>query len=596
MVDVSKISGDSAYIKKVVDACEKDGIKKTNEKLGELTKSIDDVWTKAVNNENGTMTFSNDFPTVDGVDMSKSTDDQKLEAVGKWNVAANVMNRYLLYQNKLQMEKGNSEANKNFFDSLSPDSASLFRDIKGGADSKMLQKRRERSFTDVVYQVSHDDNGFRKDMTEINIPIEDVGDFFNYGTSANIARTKSLVAVSASGNLTDGIVAAQGDAIPTANTYITGTQATGATGLIAYPTLETGITSLYRKENSILDLVPVGTMTQPAGVYIIETRFGSLTDATGTGTTLAERRDRRRRRHGGSARIRTEGAVMAEETVNFERRTYAATMLGISIPVTEEQLEDAGQMRQHLETILPQALRNELEIQILAGTGAGGDMRGITNLGNILNAGDIENVTYDPEEANGLLTDNSVYLEGFTGTPNADNRSKLADGTNAQATTANAITVPDVEITLPDVIFRAQRALTVTTRRLGAPSNATGVIMNASDWTTLRLMKITDASGNTLGYVFGGPNEAQNGFNLWGRPVVQNESIFPGEIITGDFTQCTLNFLRGIRIGITDAHDKNFTQNILVLKATVRAAFIVRREDAFMHFNWKDEELGAFDS
>jgi HK97 family phage major capsid protein len=70
---------------------------------------------------------------------------------------------------------------------------------------------------------------------------------------------------------------------------------------------------------------------------------------------------------------------------------------------------------------------------------------------------------------------------------------------------------------------------------------------------------------------------------VWGLPVVATVAIAAGTALVGAFAEAaTLWRKQGVRILMSDSHDVNFTKNILVILAELRAQLAVYVPPAFV--------------
>jgi HK97 family phage major capsid protein len=106
----------------------------------------------------------------------------------------------------------------------------------------------------------------------------------------------------------------------------------------------------------VIDLIPSFPISQAAFVYMEETT----------------------RTH--SAAETAEGAAYPESTFVWTQKTSPVQKIADSIPVTDEQLEDADQVESLLETRLSFGLRQRLDSQILVGNGTPPNLRGLNNV------------------------------------------------------------------------------------------------------------------------------------------------------------------------------------------------------------------------
>jgi HK97 family phage major capsid protein len=109
----------------------------------------------------------------------------------------------------------------------------------------------------------------------------------------------------------------------------------------------------------VLDLIPSYPISQPSFVYMEETTRTHAAVETG------------------------EGLAYPESTFVWTQRTSPVQKIADSIPVTDEQLEDEGQVASLLDQRLSFGLRQRLDSQVLVGNGAGVNLRGINNVAGI---------------------------------------------------------------------------------------------------------------------------------------------------------------------------------------------------------------------
>lgn len=106
----------------------------------------------------------------------------------------------------------------------------------------------------------------------------------------------------------------------------------------------------------VIDLIPTFPISQPSFVYMEETT----------------------RTH--SAAEKAEGVTYAESAFVWTQKTSPVQKVTDSIPVTDEQLEDADQVASLLEQRLSFGLRQKLDSQVLVGSGTPPALRGINNV------------------------------------------------------------------------------------------------------------------------------------------------------------------------------------------------------------------------
>lgn len=106
----------------------------------------------------------------------------------------------------------------------------------------------------------------------------------------------------------------------------------------------------------ILDLVPVFSINQPSFKYMEEST----------------------RTH--SAAETAEGALYPESAFVYAQKSSDVQKIADSLPVTDEQLEDEGQVASLIDQRLRYGVRRRLASQILNGDALGSNLRGVTNV------------------------------------------------------------------------------------------------------------------------------------------------------------------------------------------------------------------------
>lgn len=105
----------------------------------------------------------------------------------------------------------------------------------------------------------------------------------------------------------------------------------------------------------------------------------------------------------------------------------------------------------------------------------------------------------------------------------------------------------------------------------------TAIVMHPTDWMNMELEE------NAQGDYYSGSPFRPNTFssNLWGYPVIQNETITQGTALVADFSFATLWESLAPVILLSDSHADFFTRNLIALLGEMRAAFGVIRPSAF---------------
>jgi HK97 family phage major capsid protein len=152
-----------------------------------------------------------------------------------------------------------------------------------------------------------------------------------------------------------------------AKALITGTSTTSAGAMIPsfemYPTPPTGF---YARPLTIRDLVTTGTTEADAIEYAIE---GTFTNAA---APVAE----------ATASSGSSGAK-PESSMAWTQTSTSVKTIAHWIPVTRRALADAGQLQMYIESFLRYGLDEELEDQMLGGSGSGENFTGIRNTSGI---------------------------------------------------------------------------------------------------------------------------------------------------------------------------------------------------------------------
>lgn len=106
---------------------------------------------------------------------------------------------------------------------------------------------------------------------------------------------------------------------------------------------------------------------------------------------------------------------------------------------------------------------------------------------------------------------------------------------------------------------------------------ADGIVINPSDWYTLRIGK--DGTSRYYGEGYFG---AQVIPNLWGIPVCVSTAVNAGQIIVGAFKTCASVVQNGgVSVEATNTDQDDFIKNLMTIRAEERLALAVRRPKGF---------------
>ncbi|NIZ63293.1 phage major capsid protein [Sedimentitalea sp. CY04] len=109
----------------------------------------------------------------------------------------------------------------------------------------------------------------------------------------------------------------------------------------------------------------------------------------------------------------------------------------------------------------------------------------------------------------------------------------------------------------------------------------THFVMNPTDWAGIDLLK--DTQGR---YIFGHPG-SQSTPALWGKDVVESNSMSVGDWLTGDLQMAATLYDRSeAEILISSEHGTNFIEDMLTMKARKRMALAVKRPAAMVKGNF----------
>jgi HK97 family phage major capsid protein len=213
-----------------------------------------------------------------------------------------------------------------------------------------------------------------------------------------------------------------------------------------------GFREILQRQLTILDLIPTSQTTSNTIEYVREKTF------TNNAAEVAE----------ATATTGTTG-TKPESVLNFELATSPVQTIAHWIPVTNQMLADAPQIRGIIDNRLIYGLNQRLETEILGGNGTPPNLLGILNTPLIQTLGLAAGATY-----------------------------------GGQATVV-------------DAAFAAMVQIQVT-----GLANPNGFVFNPVDWAAVRLMRESAVTGNVNpgGYLYGPPSVA-GPMTLWGRPVVE---------------------------------------------------------------------------
>ena len=125
-----------------------------------------------------------------------------------------------------------------------------------------------------------------------------------------------------------------------------------------------------------------------------------------------------------------------------------------------------------------------------------------------------------------------------------------------------------------DVFQTARKA--ITKARTVGRVNPTAILVSPAVAETIDLAQ--DANDR---YYYGGP-QAIGPRTLWGKPVVESETMPDTHILVGDFSKAVLWDREQTTVTMTDSHADFFIRNMVAILAEERCAFAVTRPKAFV--------------
>lgn len=293
---------------------------------------------------------------------------------------------------------------------------------------------------------------------------------------------------------------------------LTGTDNDASAGTLVQTDRRGLLDPFYQRPLTVRDLVTKGTTTGDTIEYVrlisVTNNAAPTAEATSSGVIGS----------GTPAITNAQGGLKPESAMEFEKDTTTVKTIAHWLPATKRALSDAGQIRTLIDDFLRYGLEEELEDQMVSGSGSGENLRGIAN----------------------------------------------TSGVQTQA-------APSGSLTLLDTTRMARRKV-----RIGGRSIPTAYVMNPIDWETVELMK--DGQDRYYG---AGPF-AMTAPKLWGLPVVESEAIPQGTAYVGDWTKAVLYDREQASVQVTDSHADFFIRNLVAILAEMRVAFAVLRPAAFV--------------
>lgn len=272
-------------------------------------------------------------------------------------------------------------------------------------------------------------------------------------------------------------------------------------GALVPPDVRPGLMPILYERVTVADLLAQGTTTSNVVQYVEET----VADA-------------------GSAASVSEVGLKPETRLEFELRQTTVKKIAVFLPVGDDMLEDAAQLRSYINARLTLFIRMEEEDQLLNKTGSGTDIDGLINQVPVAN----EDVASDAQAPNGA-----------------------------------------------DHIFAA---LTKARESFLEPD---AIVVNTDDWADLRLLK--DQNDNYIaGSPFSTTGAGEPTETLWNKRTVVTSAITSGTALVGSFRGAAQMFRRGgLTVEASNSHADFFQYNKTAIRCEERFALVVYRPEAF---------------
>jgi HK97 family phage major capsid protein len=270
------------------------------------------------------------------------------------------------------------------------------------------------------------------------------------------------------------------------------------------------------RELSVRDVVTIGSTTSDTVEYVRVT--GKTNSAAPTAEATSSAAPTTGASSGAALTLDPNGGYKPESGLALEVVSTTVKTIAHWIPMTKRAAADAAQVRTLVDAFLRYGLNEELEDQMLNGSGAG-------------------------ENFQGIYGTTGVQTVGSAGT--------------------------DI-----DAVVDAIKAVRVTGRR--RPS---ALVIHPDDWYSTGFLTAKDTQGN---YLLGDPRASIDQLNqIWGLQVVVTEAATANTALVGDFRQAVLWEREGVNVMVSDQHADFFIRNLLAILAEMRAAFGVLDPQAF---------------
>lgn len=276
---------------------------------------------------------------------------------------------------------------------------------------------------------------------------------------------------------------------------------------------------LLERPLTIRDLVTNGTTTSDTVEYARVTSITNNAAPVAEATTSAA--PTTGASSGAALTQAAGGGYKPESGFATTKETAVVKTIAHWIPATKRALSDAAQVRTLIDNFLEYGLEEELEDQMVAGSGSGENFAGVLNV----------------------------------------------SGTQSQAWES-------------DLFTTTRRAKTKV--RLVGRARANGYVFHPNDVEKLDLLQDNEGRYYFGGPIGAG---TASGTGLWGLPVIESEAMPEGTGVVGDWTKAILWNREQATISVTDSHGDFFVRNLVAILAELRAAFGVVQPNAFVEID-----------
>ncbi|MCK0153865.1 phage major capsid protein [Alcanivorax sp. S6407] len=216
----------------------------------------------------------------------------------------------------------------------------------------------------------------------------------------------------------------------------------------------------------------------------------------------------------------SQGGLKGKSEITFEDVTRAVATIAHTLDVSIQMLSDVPYLMSYLDGRGMHGLKLKEELQLLLGSGTGGNLEG-------------------------LFTAAAAYAQP-------------AGAVVTDETPLDRLRLMMLQVELAEAM-------------------ATGVVLNPVNWANIELQK--DANKQ---YLFTNPQNTTTG-RIWGRDVVSTQSMPQGQTVVGDFaTHAQLLDREDASVAISYENKDNFERNMATIRIEERAVLAIYRDEAFV--------------